>query len=129
MTKESTRVFRTPAVWEPFLYGGLSCAIAATFTNPVDVVKTRMQLPGSAAAGGPLAVAAGVARNEGLLALQKGLAPSVMREMSYSTLRLGGYGYVKDYPLERHLRDLRVHRILEGTNEVMRMIVSRAELK
>lgn len=41
----------------------------------------------------------------------------------------GGYGYLKDFPLERHLRDLRVHRILEGTNEVMRMIVSRAELK
>ena len=37
----------------------------------------------------------------------------------------GGYGYLRDYPIERYLRDLRVHRILEGTNEVMRMIVSR----
>mmetsp|Transcript_38230 Transcript_38230/g.96179 ORF Transcript_38230/g.96179 Transcript_38230/m.96179 type:complete len:331 (-) Transcript_38230:1016-2008(-) len=37
----------------------------------------------------------------------------------------GGYGYLKDYPIERYLRDLRVHRILEGTNEVMRMIASR----
>ena len=37
----------------------------------------------------------------------------------------GGYGYLNDYPIERHLRDLRVHRILEGTNEVMRMIVAR----
>jgi alkylation response protein AidB-like acyl-CoA dehydrogenase len=37
----------------------------------------------------------------------------------------GGYGYLQDYPIERFLRDLRVHRILEGTNEVMRMIVGR----
>jgi len=40
----------------------------------------------------------------------------------------GGYGYLKDYPCEKLLRDLRVHRILEGTNEVMRMIVSRSVL-
>lgn len=37
----------------------------------------------------------------------------------------GGYGYIKEYPLERHFRDTRVHRILEGTNEVMHMIVAR----
>ena len=41
----------------------------------------------------------------------------------------GGYGYLKDYPIERFWRDLRVHRILEGTNEVMRMIVGRDLLK
>ncbi|KAJ9465122.1 Isobutyryl-CoA dehydrogenase [Diplonema papillatum] len=40
----------------------------------------------------------------------------------------GGYGYLQSYPIERFLRDLRVHRILEGTNEVMRLIVSRAVL-
>ena len=37
----------------------------------------------------------------------------------------GGYGYIKDYPLERHVRDTRVHQILEGTNEIMRLIVAR----
>lgn len=37
----------------------------------------------------------------------------------------GGYGYLKDYPIERFLRDVRVHQILEGTNEVMRLIVAR----
>jgi alkylation response protein AidB-like acyl-CoA dehydrogenase len=37
----------------------------------------------------------------------------------------GGYGYTKEYPIERYLRDLRVHQILEGTNEIMNVIVSR----
>ncbi|WP_026380201.1 isobutyryl-CoA dehydrogenase [Afifella pfennigii] len=41
----------------------------------------------------------------------------------------GGYGYLRDYPVERFLRDLRVHQILEGTNEIMRVIVARALLK
>lgn len=38
---------------------------------------------------------------------------------------LGGYGYLKEYPIERYMRDLRVHSILEGTNEVMRIIINR----
>lgn len=41
----------------------------------------------------------------------------------------GGYGYLRDYPIERFWRDLRVHRILEGTNEVMQMIIGRDLLK
>src|SRR6516162_5381507 len=41
----------------------------------------------------------------------------------------GGYGYLKDFPAERHVRDLRVHQILEGTNEIMRMIVARELLR
>ncbi|MCW8329306.1 acyl-CoA dehydrogenase family protein [Photobacterium sp. SDRW27] len=40
----------------------------------------------------------------------------------------GGYGYIKEYPLERHFRDVRVHQILEGTNEIMRLIISRRVL-
>lgn len=40
----------------------------------------------------------------------------------------GGYGYLRDHPIERVLRDVRVHQILEGTNEVMRVIVARAML-
>jgi len=41
----------------------------------------------------------------------------------------GGYGYLKDFPIEKFVRDLRVHQILEGTNEIMRLIISRAVTK
>ncbi|AYD64367.1 acyl-CoA dehydrogenase [Achromobacter sp. B7] len=41
----------------------------------------------------------------------------------------GGYGYLKDYPLERLVRDTRVHQILEGTNEIMRVIIARQLLE
>ena len=41
----------------------------------------------------------------------------------------GGYGYLRDHPIERVLRDVRVHQILEGTNEIMRVIISRAMLR
>ena len=41
----------------------------------------------------------------------------------------GGYGYLRDYPIERFLRDLRVHQILEGTNEIMRVIIARKLLE
>jgi len=41
----------------------------------------------------------------------------------------GGYGYIREYPLERWLRDVRVHQILEGTNEIMRVIVARRLLQ
>ncbi|TGV73503.1 acyl-CoA dehydrogenase, partial [Mesorhizobium sp. M00.F.Ca.ET.149.01.1.1] len=38
----------------------------------------------------------------------------------------GGYGYLHDYGIEKLVRDLRVHQILEGTNEIMRVIIARA---
>ena len=63
-------------------------------------------------------------------AMAKKLATDTGSEVVDQALQLfGGYGYLRDYPIERFWRDLRVHRILEGTNEVMRMIVGRDLLK
>ncbi|MET0137167.1 MAG: acyl-CoA dehydrogenase family protein, partial [Sphingobium sp.] len=63
-------------------------------------------------------------------AMAKRLASDKGSEIVDKALQmLGGYGYLRDYPIERFWRDLRVHRILEGTNEVMRMIVGRDLLR
>ena len=59
-------------------------------------------------------------------AMAKRFATDVGFRICDEALQLhGGYGYIKDYPVERHFRDTRVHRILEGTNEVMRLIIAR----
>lgn len=64
-----------------------------------------------------------------LAAQAKRLATDTGFEVVNGCLQLhGGYGYLRDHPIERVLRDVRVHQILEGTNEVMRVIVSRAML-
>ena len=61
-----------------------------------------------------------------LAAMAKRFATDVGFEAVNGCLQLhGGYGYLRDYPIERVLRDVRVHQILEGTNEIMRLIVSR----
>ena len=63
-------------------------------------------------------------------AMAKRLATDLSFEVANEALQLhGGYGYLNEYPLERHVRDLRVHQILEGTNEIMRVIVSRQMLQ
>lgn len=59
-------------------------------------------------------------------AMAKRLATDTGSSVVDRALQLhGGYGYLQDYPIERFWRDLRVHSILEGTNQVMRMIVGR----
>ncbi len=61
-----------------------------------------------------------------LAAMAKRFATDVGFEAVNGCLQLhGGYGYLRDHPIERVLRDVRVHQILEGTNEVMRLIISR----
>jgi alkylation response protein AidB-like acyl-CoA dehydrogenase len=63
-------------------------------------------------------------------AMAKRLATDNGSKIANDALQLfGGYGYLQDYPIERFWRDLRVHSILEGTNQVMRMIVSRELLR
>jgi alkylation response protein AidB-like acyl-CoA dehydrogenase len=63
-------------------------------------------------------------------AMAKRLATDNGSEIVNKALQLfGGYGYLRDYPIERFWRDLRVHSILEGTNQVMRMIIGRDLLR
>lgn len=63
-------------------------------------------------------------------AMAKRLATDTGFSVVNDALQLhGGYGYLMDYPVERILRDLRVHQILEGTNEIMRVIISRGMMK
>ncbi len=63
-------------------------------------------------------------------AMAKRLVTDACFQIADEALQLhGGYGYLKDYPLERIVRDLRVHRILEGTNEIMRVITAREMMR
>lgn len=59
-------------------------------------------------------------------AMAKRLATDLCFNICNHALQLhGGYGYIREYAVERYLRDLRVHQILEGTNEIMRLIIAR----
>jgi hypothetical protein len=72
------------------------------------------------------ALDAGDPRGTELCAMAKRFATDAGFEVANEALQLhGGYGYLKAYPLERIVRDLRVHQILEGTNEIMRVIIAR----
>ena len=65
-----------------------------------------------------------------LCAMAKRYASDACFQIANHALQLhGGYGYLKDFPAERHVRDLRVHQILEGTNEIMRVIIAREMLR
>jgi len=65
-----------------------------------------------------------------LCAMAKRYASDAAFKIANDALQLhGGYGYLKDFPAERHVRDLRVHQILEGTNEIMRLIVAREMMR
>ena len=63
-----------------------------------------------------------------LCAMAKRYVTDACFQVADQALQLhGGYGYLREYGLEKIVRDLRVHRILEGTNEIMRMVIGRAE--
>jgi hypothetical protein len=63
-----------------------------------------------------------------LCAMAKRYVTDACFDVADNALQLhGGYGYLREYGLEKIVRDLRVHRILEGTNEIMRVVIGRAE--
>jgi alkylation response protein AidB-like acyl-CoA dehydrogenase len=76
-----------------------------------------------------VAVGAGEPHATRLAAMAKRFATDAGFAVVNGCLQIfGGYGYLRDHPIERVLRDVRVHQILEGTNEIMRLIVSREML-
>lgn len=90
-----------------------------------DLQAARMLLYTAAAK-----VTAGSPDKTRFAAMAKRLATDSGSKIANDALQLfGGYGYLQDYPIERFWRDLRVHSILEGTNQIMRMIVSRDMLR
>jgi hypothetical protein len=90
-----------------------------------DLEAARLMVRRAAAA-----VDAGDPQSTKLCAMAKRFATDAGFDIANQALQLhGGYGYLKDYPLERIVRDLRVHQILEGTNEIMRVIIARELFK
>ncbi|GAM27251.1 hypothetical protein SAMD00019534_104260, partial [Acytostelium subglobosum LB1] len=100
-----------------FLFGGLSCMAAACVTNPIDVIKTRLQLQGELAKKAASTTTAATLRTinqEGVRGLYKGLAPSLLREATYSTLRMGGYDMIKVYFVDKDGKTSLPSKIISG---------------
>ncbi|KAF6209774.1 hypothetical protein GE061_015524 [Apolygus lucorum] len=87
-----------------FVIGAASAVGAGCFTNPMEVVKTRMQLQGELTKRGHYVVHYRnffhafyvIAKNEGIFAIQKGLAPALCHQVVLNGVRLGGYQYAED---------------------------------
>jgi len=97
-----TKNERTETLWQKFVIGGFSNQVACLFVTPLETIKTRLQLQGQLAAASTATVVSykykglvrgslTIAREEGAKGLWKGLGPSLLREATYSSLRLGGY--------------------------------------
>ena len=86
-----------------FILGGVAATGAGFFTNPLDVIKTRLQLQGELQARGLYTVHYkgffhafyAVAKNDGILALQKGLVPALWYQLVMNGVRLGGYDFAE----------------------------------
>ncbi|MCV7082301.1 acyl-CoA dehydrogenase family protein, partial [Mycolicibacterium insubricum] len=98
--------------------------IRFTLADMATALETSRLLLWRAAA----ALDAGAPDKVELCAMAKRYVTDACYDVADSALQLhGGYGYLREYGIEKILRDLRVHRILEGTNEIMRVVVGRAE--
>ncbi|EFA80058.1 mitochondrial substrate carrier family protein [Heterostelium album PN500] len=153
----------TESLSQRFLFGGLSCMAAACVTNPIDVIKTRLQLQGELAkkatvSSNNIVMTSGVSttttslnsastfthknsnsnsnghththtqnqyrgfvrgtiqivRQEGIAGLYKGLSPSLLREATYSTLRMGGYDWIKVYFVDENGKTSLTSKIVAG---------------
>ncbi|XP_058052819.1 brain mitochondrial carrier protein 1 isoform X1 [Ahaetulla prasina] len=114
--------------WKPFVYGGLASLVAEFGTFPVDLTKTRLQVQGQSIDSrfreikyrGMFHALFRISREEGILALYSGIAPALLRQASYGTIKIGIYQSLKrlfvnrlEGPGQRVTRSLwRVLRIL-----------------
>ena len=108
--------------------GGLEVALACD----LRVAESQAQLALPEASVGLLPCAGGTQLLPHLVG--EGWAKRLATDLAFNVANqalqcFGGYGYLKDFPLERHVRDLRVHQILEGTNDIMRLIIARRLLQ
>ena len=76
------------------------------------------------------AVDAGVKNVSKLSAMCKVYATDVAMEVTTNAVQIfGGYGYLRDYPIEKYMRDAKITQIYEGTNQVQKLVISRAYMK
>jgi len=102
----------------------------ADMATDLEASRALLYLAAAKVTEGAPEVTEGAPDKTKFAAMAKRLATDNGSKIVDDALQLfGGYGYLQDYPIERFWRDLRVHSILEGTNQVMRMIVSREMLR
>uniref|UniRef100_A0A2I3HTH6 Solute carrier family 25 member 30 n=1 Tax=Nomascus leucogenys TaxID=61853 RepID=A0A2I3HTH6_NOMLE len=95
--------------WKPFVYGGLASITAECGTFPIDLTKTRLQIQGQTNDAkfkeiryrGMLHALVRIGREEGLKALYSGIAPAMLRQASYGTIKIGTYQSLKRLFVER----------------------------
>jgi len=81
---------------EPVLFGGVASALALFFTHPLDLLKVRLQTD-KGFKKGTIETAYLIVKNEGLIALYNGLSASILRQLTYSTVRFAVYDSIKEY--------------------------------
>ncbi|XP_044237755.1 kidney mitochondrial carrier protein 1 isoform X5 [Ursus arctos] len=103
LIKEGTAGKMAALNWKPFVYGGLASITAECGTFPIDLTKTRLQIQGQTNDAnfkeiryrGMLHALVRIGREEGLKALYSGIAPAMLRQASYGTIKIGTYQSLK----------------------------------
>lgn len=85
----------SPPIHYPFWFGGSAAALAAVVTHPLDLVKVRLQTRTPDAPKSMVGTFGYIAKNEGLIGLYSGLSASLLRQLTYSTVRFGVYEDLK----------------------------------
>jgi solute carrier family 25 oxoglutarate transporter 11 len=84
---------------QPFAIGGLAGSLATCVIQPIDMIKVRIQLVGETAGASksPFVIGAGIVHNGGFRALYKGLDAAILRQLTYTTTRIGVFRYTSEY--------------------------------